>query len=540
MRTWMAFVGGAVLGAASVAALTLPWERSRTVEIEGVRPTSPRAPPAVAAPDRALGRGGRAPETTLGGHAASAPPIPEEAEFLRAALAEERRRRLAAVIQPADTGIDILRRVVVERSDPTELMSDFDRFAARVHSASGPTLRLDPPREGQRIDLREAAAGKVAVLEFGPGRFEIDTRPWGDRREDVDELEIRGAGKDKTTLVAKNSDLLFLAKAAKHVRIHDLTFDGGTGGEMCLDVRGKAAVVVEDVRFLGWSSGGHSAAIGVSGGAYLGLRRCEFLGGRRENAGRAAISIRGSSIVLASSCTFTDLSAAVYGSPGTTLGSHVRLEDCEYFAAPVAGHVTGEDGRPWFPIVVEGGRVHIGSDAIDRDERALRWGAGQLASGAGTVEYGPDPGLPTLGGLLAVLDQARPPPGAVPYAIELVMVPRLDLPGLLRLHTLDPKQGARSWTLEGPGGQVGAVSADAKRRPPTVEQVAAAGSLGEAVRRSGQNPAQQVSSLALEEAMVFRSDRAEARLSVTLLDGRSVLVGWIDAKTGEWTPSPWK
>ena len=278
----------------------------------------------------------------------------------------------------------------------------------------------------------------------------------------------------------------------------------------------------------------------MSGGAYLGLRRCEFLGGRRENDGRAAISIRGSSIVLASSCTFTDLSAAVYGWPGSTLGSHVRLEDCEYFAAPVASHVTGEDGRPWFPIVVEGGRVHLGSDAIDRDERARRWGAGQLASGADTVEYGPDPGLPTLGGLLAVLDQARPPPGAVPYAIELVMVPRLDLPGLVRLHTLDPKQGARSWTLEGAGGPVGSVSASASRGPPTAEQLASAGSLAEAVRRSGQDPAQQVSCLVLEEVTVYRSDKPEARLSVTLYDGRRAHVGWIDAKTGEWTPSPWK
>ncbi|MHC4472956.1 MAG: hypothetical protein ACYS99_18560, partial [Planctomycetota bacterium] len=64
-------------------------------------------------------------------------PSRDELDFLREALVAERRRRRAARVRPGDTGIEILSRAFDERSDVTDLLSDFDTFAAHVRPAEG-------------------------------------------------------------------------------------------------------------------------------------------------------------------------------------------------------------------------------------------------------------------------------------------------------------------------------------------------------------------------------------------------------------------
>jgi hypothetical protein len=128
----------------------------------------------------------------------------------------------------------------------------------------------------------------------------------------------------------------------------------------------------------------------------------------------------------------------------------------------------------------------------------------------------------------------------MPYSIDVVAPARLDLPALLRVETWDPKQHERSWTIEWPAGSAPPTPVSANAPPPSAEQFAEAGSLAQAVRRSSLSPLQPALALWLGNAPVFVGTRSESRFVLTVLDERRSLVGWIDAKTGELIPSPWK
>ncbi len=302
----------------------------------------------------------------------------EEAEWVKNALTHERLRRENARILPEDTGLDIIERRLKWDAEVDELVSDFDRFAGHVQAAPGKVARFEATGDVTKVNLGELAPG-VAVIEFGPGTFQLGrgSRDFHYARKDIRHLEIRGAGMDQTRVVLGSSDLLTAAARVEHLRIHDLTLDGGKRGSMFLDVRGKVAAVFEKVRFKRWPSGGYSSAIGLSGGAYVGCRNCEFLGGY-GHGGTGVISFRGTGIASFDRCVFADIPTTVYGGNGAAPKSVVHFERCVWENTQLAHAGLLYQGTREFPITVRGGKVHY--------ESAKAWGR-QFAQSVEAVEF---------------------------------------------------------------------------------------------------------------------------------------------------------
>jgi hypothetical protein len=358
MSTGIKLAGAAVVGAALSAAGVLMVTLGNGGETRHARssrdaPYDSRQSPATVA--------GEEPLTAL-------EPTPEEIEWLSKTLQKERVRREKARIRPGDTGLDILERVIEHGADVSDLVRDFDRFQSHVHAAKGRTVRVPPEGDVRAVHFDEIGGG-AAVIEFGPGTFELDYKAsrFHVQREDIRQLEIRGAGMDDTTIVSGGRDFITALKRIEHLRIHDLTFDGGDRGSLLLDIRGKVAVILENVRFKAWASAGYGAPVGLSGGAYLGSRRCEWLGGHRDREGYAGVAIRGTAIASLKGCVFADVGTVVMGGRGAALKSAVHLEGCLFENSSLADSRILHQDRPEFPISVRGGEVFY--------ESRERWGA---------------------------------------------------------------------------------------------------------------------------------------------------------------------
>lgn len=397
----------------------------------GAASPAPVAPPPPATPGLApatpVPAAGREPAL------ADLAPTREEADFLTRTLLEERRRLEAARFRPDDSGLEVLRRVLDERADPTDVLSDFDRFAARVRPATGRAFRFAAPTGDAPVVLRDSDAKDSTVLEFGPGRFVLDAAWWKPMKEEVGEVEIRGAGKEKTTLVLTR-DLLGVPKRLESLHVHDLTLVTEQGET--LDAREPLAAVFEDVRFLPWQAAGHASPIGVGSRVYAGFRRCEWFGGG-PRAG-FALSLRGQALVLAEDCLFADCEATVTGSPDGT-GSVVRLVRCRFHGSALTDSRIGGRGEiPLASIRVSGGEALFRGPELDEASRRSSWGANFAASVEG-VAFGPDPAAPTVRDLLEVLDRARADAPGTPIAVQCVAPPRLGQPGWFVVETWDGK-----------------------------------------------------------------------------------------------------
>jgi len=349
----------------------------------GDRPPSPDSPP----------------EPARAGALDDLAPTESEREWLREALVAERLRRENSLIRPEDGGTEILERWLRNGADVAQVLTDYATAAAHVREATaspheivstGETTAADPPAD-------------ATVLQFGAGRFTLGPqwRSWSNRRKDAESIEIRGAGADRTTIVA-NSDLLFCWEAAtlRHVRIRDLTIESV---DSLIDARGAVSVALEGVRIVGWQSGGHSSPIGVSGRAFLAFRDCEFVGGD----GIGVVSLRGPGAVVFEKCTFLDVQSTVLGGGAASGGrpSVVRFLDCRFENARVADSRIRQGRDVEVDLRVRGGSVSpLGAKATE-DERRKTWGAEYAAEVSG-VTFGASRPRFTVGDVLRALEFA--------------------------------------------------------------------------------------------------------------------------------------
>ncbi len=341
---------------------------------------------------------------------------PAEMEFLRAALATERARRADATIRAEDSGLDILRRVVESGADVTDLLRDYDSARSHVRPRAGPIARIEATGDLTPVDLSKAAAGSV-VVEFGPGTFRLDRSDWHNLRENTESLEVRGAGMDRTTLVATSGGLFHVVKALVHLRVADLTFDGGEREDLILDIRGEAAAAFERVRFRA------AGSVMAMGGAFLLFQGCEFLGGFGSSTNECALSARGDVIAGFQGCLFSEIAPVLMGWSGAARGSVVQLEGCTFENSSLADSRLLHRDRPEFVVRVRGGRVHFGASDLPEAERLNTWGAGYAAELTAT-QFGPEIPRCTIGDLLRVLERYRAADGSLAGAIQLVAANR--------------------------------------------------------------------------------------------------------------------
>jgi hypothetical protein len=359
MSVGFKLAGAAVLGAAvtAVGMLALP-QRADSPRARSPRNGSHTArpsPPQAAEP------------TSL----SDLRPTADEVAWLRQMLQNERVRRESVRIRSDDSGLDILERVVQHGADVSELIRDFECFQGHVRRAQGKTVRVQAQGDVTTVNLEELAADAV-LIEFGAGTFKLDrnARQFHVPRGDIKQLEIRGAGMDRTTVVSGDRGLITALGRIDHLRIHSLTFDGGDRGDSLLDIRGNVAVVFENVRFRAWASGGYGAPVGLSGGAYLGCRNCEWLGGYRGLMGHTAVAVRGTAIASLKGCLFADI-RVLGGGAGAAAKSSVHIEDCVFENSNLVDNRFLHQGEPEFPISVRGGEVFY--------ESREKWGV-QLAA----------------------------------------------------------------------------------------------------------------------------------------------------------------
>lgn len=356
MSTGIKLAGAAALGAAvtAVGMLALP-QRADSPRARSPRNGSHTARPSLA-------------EATESSSLSDLRPTADEVAWLRRTLQAERVRRESARIRPEDSGLDILKRVVEHGADVSELIRDFERFQGHVRPAQGKTVRVQAQGDVTTVNLEEVAADAV-LIEFGAGTFKLDrnARQFHYPRGDIKQLEIRGVGMDRTIIVSGDRGLLTPLGRIEHLRIHDLTFDGGRSGDELLDIRGNVAVIFENVRFRAWSSGGYSAPVGLSGGAYLGCRNCEWLGGYRGQKGHTAVAVRGTAVASLKGCLFADVETVVQGWEGAAAKSSVHIEGCVFENSRLADNRFLHQGKPEFPISVRGGEVFY--------ESREKWGA---------------------------------------------------------------------------------------------------------------------------------------------------------------------
>lgn len=440
------------LGAALGAALMLVW---RPGAGSGGVPDTPGREALREGPHAtSVGPGAFETAPSLQGHPPRAledlRPTAAETEWLRSTLARERERLASSQLRSDDSGLQVLERVLDFGTDPALTMfTSFEVFRDRVRPSGAAPLAI--AAGGDRSALSFPALGMVTVIDLGPGTFRLDdpNARWSALREGVESVEIRGAGKDATTLVAGHQWALLQSNsspAGRRLTLRDLTFDGETAEGSLLDLRDAAAVRLERVRVRGWQLSGHAAAIGVSGRTYLVADGCEFDGGGRTSG--FGISLRGPALVWARGCLFADIGhSAIIVSDEKAKGGLVRLEDCTFVNTRVLDRV-GD-----CPVEVRGARVEFGAAALTEQERGERWGRTQLTAAEGVTFA---PGVPrcTLGDLLEVLRRTSVP--------DAERVTRLELGGLRQgkphRFTLETRTSGRSrpavYTLVLEGGRV--------------------------------------------------------------------------------------
>ncbi len=333
-------------------------------------------------------------------------PTADEEAWLKAALERERDRRGKSVIREDDGGLEVLDRWATADADVAPLVSDFASMRRHVRVPDGPAARVDSTGDVTNVDL-SAIDPKAVVIEFGPGRFLLTrgNTQWNVRRADVEALEIRGAGIDRTTLVGPGWAFLCIDEkaSARNVVLRDFTIDSTDPGQIVLDARGSMSVAVERVRFLGWEVAGHASVVGVTGRAFLACRDCEFVG----PGDGYAVSLRGGALAVLEKCRFSDLGSTLIGGGADSLGrpSVVTLRDCTFENAALAdSRINGKSG-PAMEISVHGGSVAVGGKTWTEDARRKKWGAEHAVVVDG-VTFGP--GVPSfaVADLLRVLEAA--------------------------------------------------------------------------------------------------------------------------------------
>jgi hypothetical protein len=300
-------------------------------------------------------------------------PTSEEQTWLRDALVRERDRREKSVIRDDDGGIDVIERWSRFGADVAPLVADFESMRRHVRVPDGPAVQVASTREETKVDL-STIDPKAVDIEFGPGRFVLSggNTQWNVRRTDVEAMEIRGAGIDRTTLVGPGWAFFNCAEnvSVKNLVLCDFAVDSTNPAQIVLDARGRMSVAIERVRFLGWQVGGHSSVVGVSGQAFLACRDCDFVG----TGSGFAVSLRGGAVASLENCRFSDVQCALIGwdAANNSKPSVVALNVCTFENAPLA------DSRMYtrnVEVSVRGGSVALGSKSWSDDERRKRWGA---------------------------------------------------------------------------------------------------------------------------------------------------------------------
>jgi hypothetical protein len=483
----VAFGGGVAVGALLLS--SPPSSAPESAPEAARRPAAPA--PAAEEPARAAAppaAGQAAPAAPL---ATTTPPAldvrPDEVEFLRAALAKERERRQQSRILAEDGGLDVLKRVREQGADASALLEDFKAFRARVRTG-GDVRRIESTGGTTAVDPLQDISD-VAVLEFGPGTFEIalDGQVWAELRKGRKSLEIRGAGMDATRIVLRTHTFLMVweNQALENLSVHDLTLDGG-GRSMLLDLRGHVAAALERVRLQGWVRAGHAAPIGLSGSAYLACEGCEFLGAGGRQGG-FGLSARGPVLAVLQGCLFRGLESAVTGTPADAEGSDIRLLGEMFDGVPVAdGRLAPGKRGPAIAIRVRGGQVRFGAPGLKDEERRDKWGAGFLAELQGTT-FGPETPVCTLGQILAVADRVSVEPDGVLTRVVLLGSGPAG-PDRFGVRVRSAASGKTRWAVVGPDG---APLEQDPRDPgggsqlPSDEAIPACLRLIEALRKSG-------------------------------------------------------
>jgi RNA polymerase sigma-70 factor (ECF subfamily) len=412
-----------------------------------------------------------------------------EARFLRKALVAERERRGAAQLGMDDAALEVLRRYEESGADPAPMLAGFEFVAGRMRAGDGPVARVESTGNPTPVDLATVAKD-ATVLEFGPGTFLLrDSRAWGRIPGSVEGLEVRGAGMDRTTLVAEMGSLFSVADEAEagHIRVRDLAWDGGNRGEQILDARGRVAATFERVRFLDWKSAGYSAPVGILGKAVLGFLECEFLGdGGARGGGNAALACRGTVLAVFQDCLFADVSTVIAGWHGAAARSRVSLLGCDFENAALANANMRYQAKPEFPISATGCRVFFGPPEVAEEERRERWGAWYAADLSGTV-FSAGKVRCTLGDLAAALEGMRREDGERVLQVSLAGISRSGAPVLDAWSRVRGPDG-RGWgpvrwrPLGGVAPTGGAPSTPSLDDPP---ESGDAPSLDQVVRRSG-------------------------------------------------------
>ena len=367
-------------------------------------------------------------------------PTSEEVEWLGTALKKERTRREAARIRAGDGGVEILERVLEHGADPSSLLASYDAFRAPIVESKETGLALTELPAGETVSFKDGDRSPT-VIELGAGTFTLAPNDsfWGQltsKDQTVGSIVIRGAGMDRTTLVAEAQwSLLAIMGTAKHVVIRDLTIEGGgrMGGIL---QRGKASMALENVRISGWQRAGHAAAIGISGDTYLACKGCEFVGTGKHSGW--AISLRGRALLLCEECRFLHLdSGAVIGSGEKTNGGRAMLRACTFEGSRLT------DRKLDLTLEVEGGLARFGGHSLSEEERERLWGV-QHAARVSSVSFEAIPPVCTLGALLDVLEKLKLPADEQVVGITLDGVAD-GRPKQFRVYTL-PRSGSRSKT----------------------------------------------------------------------------------------------
>ena len=354
-------------------------------------------------------------------------------------------------MDPALGGLEVLRRVAVSGVDPLTLLENYDAVRARIRVEGG-RQSIEAPADGSPVNL-EAEAGDSVIVEFGAGTFTIDrrSREWMNVRQGIRSLEIRGAGMDRTILTGslRNIFSVWQDAAFENLVVRDLTLGAGAEEGTLLDVQGRVSAAMENVRISGWSSGGYSGAIGVSGSAIFCARGCEFLGG--ADGGLFVLSVRGLALAVFEKCLFADVEEAVVGTDGRASGSAVRLIDCTYEnSAVVSRRMESGKGKTAFAVAVRGGKVALGPTDLTDEKRRTLWGAPFLASLDGVV-FGPGKPPCTLEELLAVLDRVLVDPTEVVFGVRY-LGPGGTGPARFGVRLLDRSSSAVVWRVVGADG----------------------------------------------------------------------------------------
>mgnify|MGYP001271239931 CR=1 FL=1 len=321
-------------------------------------------------------------------------PTDAERAWLREALVAERTRRAEAQIRPDDSGVDVLRRYLDFDADVASVLASYETAAAHVPAGTGTPVHVAAPREGESPDLTQAAG--ASIVEFGPGRFDLRrtrTGPW-DRQSMPARLEIRGAGRDATTLVLGRSQEFMLLGDGRSVVLRDLTIECPDADVTPFDVRGGASFAFENVRFAGWLSGaGYSSVLGIAGRGFVACRDCEFLAG----GDGFVLALRGPGLAVFERCTFADTYSVFIGGGGGSGGrpSVVRVRDCTFRSTRLADSRLRNGSDDDVDLRVTGGRAEFGSAAQQDDVRRKAWGS-ELAREIDGVEFAPE--IPAFSG----------------------------------------------------------------------------------------------------------------------------------------------